>query len=84
MPHPTEWFLDIMLSGKVHINVSVVYVYTVHIRILPLVGGTSEENKEFQNGRMNLLALRLQVLLITLNTALSLIYTIYRSSVHMH
>jgi hypothetical protein len=44
-------------------------------------GGTRDENNGFWFGWLDLLALRLQVLLNTLNTALSLIYTILQFTV---
>jgi hypothetical protein len=47
-------------------------------------GGTRDGNNGFWFGWLDLLAFQLQVLLITLITALSLIYTIYSSPLHKH
>jgi hypothetical protein len=52
--------------------------------LLPRVGGTRDENNGFEIGWLALMSLRLQSLLITINTALSLCYTIWSSPLHMH
>jgi hypothetical protein len=52
------------------------FQYFICICILSCVGGKRDENNGFCFKRLDLLALRLQILLITLITAPSVIYSI--------
>jgi hypothetical protein len=52
--------------------------------VLSREGVMRDKYNGFWFGRLGLLALRLQYLLITINTALSLSHTIYSSPLHTH
>jgi hypothetical protein len=80
--------LNISDAYKIVVEIRLIGEYDIYYKCgctyFHVYGGTRDENNGSWFGLLDLLAIRLEFLLITVNTALSLIYTIYSSPLHTH